>query len=257
LQKGQFFANVVAPKQLFVSGRITTIRPMEKTMKSRLLAPILMIYLAFTVLGCSKKTDDTADTSATTPTTTAPVEKAKAEPRRERPKAEPVVIPAGTALTVRLGQAVGSKISQPGQSFSATLANPVEVGGKTVIPAGAAATGTVTDAKALGRFKGGAVLSLQLTSISVRGADRPIQTASVTQTEKGKGKRTAVLAGGGAGLGALIGGLAGGGKGLAIGAAAGAGAGTAGAAFTGNKEIVLPAESALSFTLSQALEVKE
>lgn len=226
-------------------------------MTSRLLTPILVIYLALTALGCSKKTDDTADTSATTPTTTAPVEKAKAEPRK--PKPEPVVIPAGTALTVSLGQAVGSKISQPGQTFSATLSNPIEVAGKTVIPAGATASGTVVDAKPLGRFKGGALLALQLTSINVNGADQAIQTSSTTETEKGKGKRTAVLAGGGAALGGLIGGLAGGGKGLAIGAAAGAGAGGAGAAFTGNKEIVLPAESALSFTLSQPLtvEVKE
>jgi hypothetical protein len=226
-------------------------------MKPRLLAPILVTYLAFSVLGCSKKTDDTADTSATAPTTTAPVEKAKAEPRRPKPR--PVVIPAGSTLTVNLGQAVGSKISQPGQSFSATLTNPVQVDGKTVIPAGATASGTVADAKPLGRFKGGAVLSLQLTSINVNGADQTIQTSDVTQTEKGKGKRTAVLAGGGAALGALVGGLAGGGKGVAIGAAAGAGAGGAGAAFTGNKEIVLPAESALTFTLSQPLtvEVKE
>ena len=126
-----------------------------------------------------------------------------------------------------------------------------------MIPAGANATGTVVDAKPLGRFKGGASLEVQLTSINIDGADHPIQTAAVTQTEKGKGKRTAVLAGGGAGLGALIGGLAGGGKGAAIGAAAGLGAGGAGAAFTGNKEIVLAAESALSFTLSQPLEVKE
>lgn len=231
-------------------------------MKSRLLAPILVIYLVFTALGCSKKTDESADTSATNPDTTAsnataPAGKARAEPRRERekPKAEAVVIPTGTAITVRLGQAVGSKISQPGQSFSATLANAVDVGGKTVIPAGATATGTVTDAKPLGRFKGGASLALQLTSINVNGADQAIQTSAVTQTAKGKGKRTAVLAGGGAGLGALVGGLAGGGKGLAIGALAGAGAGTAGAAFTGNNDIVLPAESALSFTLSQPLTV--
>ncbi len=231
-------------------------------MKSRLLAPILVIYLAFTVLGCSKKTEETADSSATTPDATASAEKSKAEPRKARTepmkaKAEPIVIPVGTALTVRLGQAVGSKISQPGQSFSATLANAVEVGGKTIIPAGATATGTVTDAKPLGRFKGGASLALQLTSINFNGTDNAIQTSSVTQAEKGKGKRTAVLAGGGAGLGALVGGLAGGGKGLAIGALAGAGAGTAGAAFTGNKDIVLPAESALSFTLSQPLEVKQ
>ena len=64
------------------------------------------------------------------------------------------------------------------------------------------------------------------------------------------------MIGGGAGLGALIGGLAGGGKGAAIGAVAGAGAGTAGTVFTGNKDVVLPAESALSFRLNQPLELK-
>jgi hypothetical protein len=58
-------------------------------------------------------------------------------------------------------------------------------------------------------------------------------------------------------LGALIGGLAGGGKGAAIGALAGAGAGTAGTAYTGNKDIVLPAESAVSFKLEQPLEIKK
>jgi hypothetical protein len=114
----------------------------------------------------------------------------------------------------------------------------------------------VADAKPLGRFKGGAALQLKLTSISIHGTDRPIETSALTRTGKGKGKRTAVLAGGGAGLGALIGGLAGGGKGAAIGALAGAGAGTGGAAFTGNKDIVIPAESALGFTLSQPLEIR-
>ncbi len=64
------------------------------------------------------------------------------------------------------------------------------------------------------------------------------------------------MVGGGAGLGALIGGLAGGGKGALIGAAAGAGAGTAGTAFTGNKEIVLPAETAVAFKLQESLKIK-
>jgi hypothetical protein len=63
------------------------------------------------------------------------------------------------------------------------------------------------------------------------------------------------MIGGGAGAGAVIGALAGGGKGAAIGAAVGAGAGTAGAAFTGNKNIVLPAESAVSFNLLKPVEV--
>jgi len=225
-------------------------------MKSRLVKLTLALYLSVTLLACSKKTDQSADQNAANTPAAAPAPATKAE-EPSKPRIETVTIPEGTALTVRLTQSVGSKISQPGQSFSATLAEPVEVGGKTVIPAGAAAMGTVVDAKPLGRFKGGALLQLQLTSITIKGTEHPIQTSSVTQTEKGKGKRTAVLAGGGAGLGALIGGLAGGGKGAAIGAAAGAGAGGAGAAFTGNKEIVLPAESALSFTLAQPLEVKE
>src|SRR5437660_859604 len=163
---------------------------------------------------------------------------------------------AATIITVRLGQSVGSKISEPGQSFSATVATPVEIAGKTVIPSGATATGTVVDAKPLGRFKGGASLQLKLTSININGKDEPVETSSLVRTEKGKGKRTAVITGGGAGVGALIGGLAGGGKGAAIGAIAGAGAGGAGSAFTGNKNIVLPAESALSFKLEQPLEIK-
>ena len=64
------------------------------------------------------------------------------------------------------------------------------------------------------------------------------------------------MIGGGAGGGALIGGLAGGGKGALIGAVLGGGAGTAGAAYTGEKEIVLPAESMLSFKLTEPLIIK-
>ena len=158
---------------------------------------------------------------------------------------------------MQLADEVGSKISQPGQSFGGSLAKAVEVNGQTAIPAGAKVEGTVVDAKAMGHFAGGALLQLKLNSITVGGDQLPVQTAAFTQTIKGKGKRTGVLAGGGAGLGALIGGLAGGGKGAAIGAVAGGGAGTAGAAYTGNKEIVLPAETAVSFTLSAPLKIRK
>ena len=170
--------------------------------------------------------------------------------------AEPKIVPAGQHIVVRLGQAVGSKISSPGQAFSATVAQPVEVNGQVLIPAGAEASGTVAEAVPLGRFKGGARLRLALDTVKVGGHSYKVETAAITQSAQGKGKRTAVAVGGGAGLGAVIGGLAGGGKGAAIGVLAGAGAGTAGAAFTGNKDIVLPAEATLSFKLLQPLEVK-
>ena len=214
-------------------------------MRSRLVVLTLSLYLAFALLGCSSKpAEPTSDTTTS------------ASPAAAQPVKAAVVVPAGTVLTVRLGQAVGSKISQTGQSFSASLATPVEIAGKTVIPSGAHASGIVVDAKPLGRFKGAASLQLKLNSITVDGTEHAIETSSVVRTQKGKGKRTAGMIGGGAGLGALIGGLAGGGKGAAIGAAAGAGAGTAGTAFTGNKDVVLPAESAVSFKLEQPLEVK-
>lgn len=169
----------------------------------------------------------------------------------------PIVVPKGTTLLVRLGEDVGSKVSAPGQTFRATLSRDLTVDGNPVIPRGATVHGTVVDAKPLGRFKGGALLVLKLTSITVNGAERRIQTASLTTELKGKGKRTAVMTGGGGALGAIVGGIAGGGKGAAIGAAAGAGAGAGGSALTGNKEILFPAESALSFRLSSSFKVTQ
>lgn len=233
-------------------------------MRIRLTALTLGLYLSFTLLGCNKPVApaDSTSTSASSPSSSdsssgsgsAMSNTAMSSMKPEAPRR--LVVPAGTVLTVRLGQSVGSKISSPGETFTATLASAVSVDGKTAIPAGAAASGTVVDAKPLGRFKGGASLQLRLTSITIGGSDQAISTSSVSRTATGKGKRTAVLAGGGAALGALIGGLAGGGKGAGIGALAGGGAGAGGAAFTGNKDIVLPAESALSFKLEQPVEVK-
>lgn len=170
--------------------------------------------------------------------------------------AEPLTIPRNTALTVRMGQTVSSKTSQPGETFTATMAQPIEVEGRTLIPAGAEATGSVTDAVPLGRFKGAAKLALRLETVTIGGRKYDVQTTAVSRTEKGKGKRTGIMTGGGAGLGALIGGLAGGGKGALIGAIAGAGAGGAGSAFTGNKDIVIPAESAVTFKLLEPLTLK-
>ncbi len=174
-------------------------------------------------------------------------------PAVEKPKPQPIVVPAGTALTVRIGEALGSKTSQTGQTFPATLAEPVSVGTRTAIPAGSAVSGTVVSAKSKGKIKGQGELTLALTNITVNGQSYSIQTAALSSTVKGKGKRTAVTTGGGAVGGALIGGLAGGGKGAGIGALVGAGAGLAGGALTGNKQIEIPAESALSFRLSAPL----
>src|SRR5215472_8656984 len=167
------------------------------------------------------------------------------------PPPPPVVVPAGTNIVVILGQALSSKTSQSGQTFVASVAQPVRVGDQTAIPKGSSVNGTVVTAKERGKIKGEGQLSLTLRTITVMGQTYQIRTINLDSTIKGKGKRTAATTGGGAAGGALIGGIAGGGKGAAIGALVGAGAGFIGGAATGNKQIELPAESALSFTLAE------
>jgi hypothetical protein len=171
------------------------------------------------------------------------------------PPPRPVVVPAGTVLTIRTTQALSTKTVMVGTAFTGSIMTQITLDGKMVIPAGSEVAGTVTDAKKAGKFKGGAVLALSLHSLTVKGHTYNIVTELFGQESKGKGKRTAVMVGGGAGAGAAIGGIAGGGKGAAIGALAGAAAGTVGA-MTGNRDIELPAESALSFALDQPLTLK-
>jgi hypothetical protein len=147
---------------------------------------------------------------------------------------------------------LSTKEVQTGTAFSGSLTTPITINGKMAIPSGADVTGTVTDAKKAGKFKGGAVLALALNSVTVHGHPYNITTELFNQETKGKGKRTTGMIAGGTGVGAAIGGLAGGGKGAAIGALAGATAGTLGS-MTGNRDIELPAESVLTFKMDAPL----
>jgi hypothetical protein len=170
---------------------------------------------------------------------------------------KPIVIRAGTSIEVTVDQPVSSKDNNSGDHFEASLAEPVVVGDKVILPKGTRAVGTVTGAKSAGRFKGNAAISVTLTSVTLDGKKYEVNTSEVTESGKGRGKRTAIGAGGGAVVGGLIGALAGGGKGAAIGAGAGAGAGTAGTALTGNRDITIRPETRLRFRLMQPLEVRK
>ena len=164
-------------------------------------------------------------------------------------------VPAGTTLRVRLQHALSSKDAKSGQEFTAVLDQPLVVNGKTVVPKGATAHGTVTSAVASGRLKTPAELWLKLTSLEVGGKTYKLATGSAGRKGESHKKRDIIAIGGGAAAGAAIGGIAGGGKGAAIGAGAGAAAGTAGAALTGKKDIEYPAETPLTFRLREPVTI--
>lgn len=208
----------------------------------------------------SAPTSPAPDTAASTPATPNATPAAPANtPPPPPPPPQPVTytIPAGTRVTVRVGQTIASNTAHEGDGFDATVTSPIVVKGKTLVATGSTASGTVTAANSRGKFKGAAILSLRLSSLRVAGSPTPITSSVWSRTISGKGKRTAIFAGGGAGAGALIGGLAGGGKGALIGGLVGGGGGTAAGAYTGNKQIIVNAESPLTFTLQNPITVRQ
>jgi hypothetical protein len=155
-------------------------------------------------------------------------------------------------VVVTITEELRASRNSVGDPFTGVLYQSVKGAGGTVIfPRGAHVAGTVVASKGQGRFKGSGALGIQVTEIS----GMRVSVSEYEKDQSGKGKRTAGFIGGGAGGGALIGGLAGGGKGALIGGLIGAGAGTAGAAFTGNKDVVIPSESTINFHLTAPVTI--
>lgn len=253
-------------------------------MRTRPMTCWLAIGVLFVLAGCSKTGGPNPSTPATSssssaspdansatnspgypagqpggtaqPANTAPAQAASPAAVPAPHAAPPVVIPQGTLLTVSIDQSISTKDNSEGDRFAASLAEPVTVDGIEVLPSGVKATGTVTQAQSAGRVKGGALLALTLDSVTLHGRKYSVETSSFEEAGKGRGKRTAIGAGGGAAFGAIVGALAGGGKGAAIGALAGGGAGTAGTAFTGKRDFTVPAETRLHFKLERSLTIQ-
>ncbi|MGC2639176.1 MAG: hypothetical protein WA294_18465 [Acidobacteriaceae bacterium] len=222
------------------------------------LLTVLALAGSLVMAGCGKNSkQQTGSANPAAPNPAQPAEQSSAQANPPAPSPAPVVIPANTRVKVRLDEAVGSKISVPGQAFRATVADDVLVDGLDLIPRGSHAEGTVIDARPLGHFKGGALLELRLERIRTDSGSFAVATSTMERTERGKGRRTAKFAGGGGAFGAIIGGIAGGGKGALVGGLVGAGAGTAGSAMTGNREIVLPAETLITFRLEKPVQVSQ
>ncbi len=176
-------------------------------------------------------------------------------PPPPKPVVKQITLPEGTVLPVRVTETLDSKTAQPNDVFHGSVAGDIAIEGVIAVPHGSAVTGRIVDAKDAAHFKGSALLSIELTQLTARGHDLTLVTDSYSKQGAGRGKNTAVKAGGGAALGAIIGGLAGGGKGAAIGGLAGAGAGTGVNAVTRGEQVVIPTETIVNFTLRSPITV--
>ena len=154
--------------------------------------------------------------------------------------------PSGTHVTVRIDSTLSSAHAHKGQVWRGVVTRDVVVRGRKVAHAGDPVKGKVTYVKPSGRLHAPGQISIRL--ISIKGVR--VYSSRIARKGKSHTKSNTAKIGGGAAGGALIGGLVGGGKGAVIGAAAGAGAGTAGAAATGKREAVIPAESVYTFRLT-------
>jgi hypothetical protein len=164
-------------------------------------------------------------------------------------------IPAGAAIVIRMIDSVDSEVARVGQTFQASLDEPVAVGEQTLVPRGADVVVKLIDDKQAGKLTGTTELTLDLVSMKIDGRDVDLKTQSVTQASESRTKDTAVKSGGGAALGAIIGAIAGGGRGAAIGAVTGAAAGGAVQVLTKGPKVKIPSETRLTFTLENAVRI--
>ena len=155
-------------------------------------------------------------------------------------------IKPGTEVKIRLLENLNTGEAEEGQTFSASLAEPVKLEDGKILTRGTQMNGMVTDAVSSGRLKRPASITLTLTSAG----KTLIRTEALQIDGKSHAVRNAALIGGGAAAGAVLGAIAAGGKGAAVGTAVGAGAGTGTAFVTGRQEIVLPPETELTFVVA-------
>ncbi len=195
---------------------------------------------------------------------TSPSGEPRLAPASSRPPANPPstnaantawTVPTGSKVVIRMIDSVNSEQNQVGQTFVATLDEPLTVGGVEVAPRNADVRGRIAKINEAGRVAGAAELGLELTQIVVNGIPYSITTSEYQEVGESRGGQTAKRVGGGAAVGAVIGAIAGGKKGAAIGAGVGGGGATAVQVLTKGEKLNIPSETKLEFTLRAPLVI--
>jgi len=169
-----------------------------------------------------------------------------------------VTLPDGTEIVIRTSSRISTKTNQPGQSFVATLEQPLVEDDWVIARKGAEIEGIVTECDPGGRVQGVARLAVQLRKLSLAdGRTLDIQTSVIRKQARTTKKKDAQKIGIGAGIGAAVGAIAGGGKGAAIGAAVGGGAGSGVVLASHGEPATIASETKLTFKLTDPVRIVE
>jgi len=165
-------------------------------------------------------------------------------------------LPSGTNIVIRMIDGVDSETARAGQTFQASLDQPVMLpDGRMAINRGADVVVKLVDSKESGTFTGRAELALNLQSIRVNGRMVEVNTQSVSRESDSRGGQTAKRGAAGAIVGAGLGAIFGGGKGAATGAAVGGAAGAGTQVITKGAKVRIPSETRLTFVLDSPVRI--
>lgn len=174
------------------------------------------------------------------------------------PAPRKVTVPAGYEVNVRLISTISTNRHQAGDSFSASLNEPLVIDGLAIAEKNARVEGRVIDSQKGGRIKGRSAISLELVRLHTEdGQQIEISTSTHSREAESTAKSDAKKVGIMTGIGAVVGAIAGGGKGAAIGAGVGAGAGGGTVAATRGDAVVIPSETELVFRLAESVVIVE
>jgi hypothetical protein len=169
-----------------------------------------------------------------------------------------VTLPAGTILSVRLGETLSTDHNYSGDTFRGTLISPIIQDGFIIADRGSKVLGRVVASQSAGHMASSAGLTLTLSEINTTDGQRVrIDTTTFERRGGSNMNSDAAKIAGGAALGAIIGGIAGGGKGAAIGAGAGGAAGTGAVLLSHGKPAVIESETQMTFRLANPVRITE
>lgn len=170
-------------------------------------------------------------------------------------------VASGTPMSFASTSRVCSNRTAVGETFTATLTEPVRATNGVTVPEGATGTFEVTEFKTAQNSKDETYLRIRMVSLQYAGRTYPVaatvQTASTERVRSATKADDAKKVAGGAVIGAIAGQVLGKNtKGTILGAAAGAAAGTAAAAMAGNYDTCIADGAPLSITLNAPITVR-